>query len=150
MSSSNLSDKPKKILSEIKVTPRVYHEQKDEERSDNPIKYSATRARAGPTNSESMGLGFVPPQAMRPKWEAMSVKISLLVFMVYFFILREENEVDEFITNIHDPTFAGREMLKTIEQYKREGKDTTDMEKRYIDWEENQKKLFGKQYEEAQ
>ena len=40
-------------------------------------------------------------------------------------------------------------MLKTIEEYKREGKDTTELEKRYVDWEESQAKLLGrKEYEE--
>merc|ERR1712241_884968 len=146
--SSYLSGSSKKILSEFKVTPREYHEQKDEERSDNPIKFSATRAIQGPTREESMGIGFVQPKT-RPKWEGTSISISCIVFALYFFILREENYVDELISQLGDPTLGGREMLKTIEEYKREGKDTTELEKRYVDWEESQAKLLGrKEYEE--
>ena len=146
--SSYLSGSSKKILSEFKVTPREYHEQKDEERSDNPIKFSATRAIQGPTSEESMGIGFVQPKK-RPKWEGTSISISCIVFALYFFILREENYVDELISQLGDPTLGGREMLKTIEEYKREGKDTTELEKRYVDWEESQAKLLGrKEYEE--
>ena len=49
----------------------------------------------------------------------------MMVFMLYFFVFREENDVDLYIGNISDPNLAGLEMKKTIKNYKKEGKDTS-------------------------
>ena len=65
------------------------------------------------------------PQAARPKYEKQSIWCSMMVFMLYFFVFREENDVDHYIANISDPNLAGLEMQKTIKNYKKEGKDTS-------------------------
>ena len=49
------------------------------------------------------------------------------VFMLYFFVLREENDVDQYIANISNPDLAGAEMQKTIKDYKEKGRDTSGM-----------------------
>ena len=67
------------------------------------------------------------PQAARPKYEKQSIWCSMMVFMLYFFVFREENDVDQYIANISDPNLAGLEMQKTIKNYKKEGKDTSGM-----------------------
>ena len=67
------------------------------------------------------------PQAARPKYEKQSIWCSMVVFMLYFFVFREENDVDHYIANISDPNLAGLEMRKTIQTYKKEGKDTSGM-----------------------
>jgi hypothetical protein len=67
------------------------------------------------------------PQASRPKYEKHSIWCSMMVFMLYFFVFREENDVDLYIGNISDPNLAGLEMKKTIKNYKKEGKDTSGM-----------------------
>ena len=84
--------------------------------------------------------GFVMPQAARPKYEKQSIWCSMMVFMLYFFVFREENDVDHYIANISDPNLAGKEMRKTIQNYKKEGKDTTGMESSYVAWEAEQER----------
>ena len=71
------------------------------------------------------------PQADRPKYEKQSIWSSMMVFMLYFFVFREENDVDLYIANISDPNLAGLEMKKTIKNYKKEGKDTSGMYEAY-------------------
>ena len=88
---------------------------------------------------ENLGIGFTPPQKSRPKWEAPSFTISMLTFMLYFFVFREEGGIDQYIANISDPNLAGEEMKQTIKEYKKQGKDTSGMEASYEAWEKEQK-----------
>ena len=64
----------------------------------------------------------------------------MAVFMLYFFVLREERDIDNYLANIYDQNLAGDEMLKTIIEYKEQGKDTSGMESSYIAWGKEQKK----------
>ena len=74
------------------------------------------------------------PQAARPKYEKQSIWCSMVVFMLYFFVFREENDVDHYIANISDPNLAGLEMRKTIQTYKKEGKDTSGISTNYLSY----------------
>ena len=139
--SNTLSSVPtkSKIVTEKTVTPRTYHDDNvSEESSNNPLKYSSTKAVYGP-RVENLGIGFTPPQKSRPKWEAPSLTLSMLTFMLYFFVFREEGGIDQYIANISDPNLAGEEMKQTIKEYKKQGKDTSGMEASYEAWEKEQK-----------
>ncbi|KAI4488604.1 hypothetical protein M0802_011420 [Mischocyttarus mexicanus] len=60
----------------------------DDEDSDKPIKYSKTQA------STWLAAETRSPNMHRHPQESAVLTISILVFMVYFFILREENDID--------------------------------------------------------
>ena len=53
--------------------------------------------------------------ADKPTWQPLVVSVSMIVFMIYFFILREENDIDEKISNDAPNTMANMEVqqLKT-------------------------------------
>jgi len=138
--SNTLSSVPSKskIVTEKTVTPRNYHDDNlTEESSTNPLRYSETKAIHG-IRVENLGIGFRPVVKSRPKLESYSITISLFIFMVYFFILREESAIDNYIANISDPNLVGEEMRRTIKEYKKEGKDTSGMENSYEAWEKEQ------------
>ena len=88
---------------------------------------------------ENLGIGYRVPQKSRPKWESTSILLSLSVFMLYFFVLREESAIDKYLANIYDPNLAGEEMRKTIKEYKEQGKDTSGMEASYEKFQKEQK-----------
>jgi len=138
--SLNCVPRKSKIVSDKKITPREYHDDKvTETASENPHQFSSTRAILGP-RVDALGTGFVMPQAARPKYEKQSIWCSMMVFMLYFFVFREENDVDLYIANISDPNLAGLEMKKTIKNFKKEGKDTAGMESSYVAWEAEQER----------
>ena len=76
---------------------------------------------------------FYPPQRQAPWYEPWVVGVSVTVFLVYFCILREENDIDE---KLGDPLFKNVPQLEeptlvaAIEAYKRQGKDSTELQKR--------------------
>ncbi|XP_076656427.1 uncharacterized protein LOC143361051 [Halictus rubicundus] len=66
----------------------------DEDDSNKPIKFSTSEAATWPAN----GLTFDTPYL-----QGIIVSFSIAVFLVYFCILREENDIDEKITNNMNP-----------------------------------------------
>lgn len=66
----------------------------DEDDFDKPIKYSTSKAATWPAN----GLTFDTP-----KYQGVVISIGLTIFLVYFLILREENDIDEKMTTNMDP-----------------------------------------------
>ncbi|KAL3875513.1 hypothetical protein ACJMK2_033459 [Sinanodonta woodiana] len=59
---------------------------------DQPLPYMSVRK-----TQEKMNKEFVMRESA-PPYQGFSVWISLVVFMVYFFILREENDLDELLS----------------------------------------------------
>ncbi|KAJ8665284.1 hypothetical protein QAD02_006946 [Eretmocerus hayati] len=72
---------------------------KDE--SDRPIAFSQTEAAKWKAE-----YARVPPDE-RVWWTPYSVAVSMLSFMAYFFILREENDIDEMIYRPLPETLEG-------------------------------------------
>lgn len=66
----------------------------DEEENNEPIKYSTSKA----ASHLAAHTRFTPSDA--PEYQPTVVALSLAVFMIYFCILREENDVDE---NLYRP-----------------------------------------------
>ncbi|XP_043495080.1 uncharacterized protein LOC122519584 [Polistes fuscatus] len=60
----------------------------DEENVDEPIKYSTSKA------ATWLAAETRNPNINRHPYESNIIFISLSIFMIYFFILREENDVD--------------------------------------------------------
>ena len=127
---------PRKILENLKSTPREYHRD-DEEFSDKPIKF--TESRATGSASDSLGLAFQKVGTGPPKIHTPLQLISLACFMIYFMVLREENDVDEMMNtspqNLYEkmPGLEKIHVEAAIKNYKLEGRDTTDLEDRLAD-----------------
>ncbi|XP_076292988.1 uncharacterized protein LOC143215093 [Lasioglossum baleicum] len=77
----------------------------DEDELNKPIKYSTSKAATWPAN----GLTFDKPQ-----YQGIIISISLAIFLGYFLILREENDIDEKMTTSMDPEV--REFLYGIKK----------------------------------
>lgn len=60
----------------------------NDENSNEPIKYSTSEA------STWLAAQTRNPSTERHPYEANVVTISLIIFMIYFFLLREENDID--------------------------------------------------------
>ncbi|KZC05728.1 hypothetical protein WN55_04668, partial [Dufourea novaeangliae] len=63
---------------------------------DKPVKYSTSPAAKWPAN------GYNPSQDV-PKYQGIIVSLSVTIFLVYFCILREENDIDQKLTKNMDP-----------------------------------------------
>ncbi|KAL2715232.1 hypothetical protein V1478_014930 [Vespula squamosa] len=60
----------------------------DDDNSDKPIKYSTSKA------SSWLASQTRHPLPERHPYESDVITISLIIFMIYFFLLREENDID--------------------------------------------------------
>lgn len=95
---------------------------------DKPVKFSTSKA--GSWNSSK---SYATPQRDVPVYQPFCVSISLIVFLVYFLYLREENDLDEELNKSLFERVPGLEQ-KQIElsiKYNREhGKPTDELEAR--------------------
>ena len=129
-------DQPRKILSRKTKTDYNYHDKTSEEVSDYPIQFSTSDAARSAGVSDSIGLGGKFSGGTKPEIQNSSMIISLVCFMIYFFILREESDLDLYLTT--DPTSMYEKMpglerihLKSaIKNYEIEGRDTSELTKR--------------------
>lgn len=98
---------------------------------DEPIKYFGSEAakwKAYQTRS-----GSIHPNKDRLWYQPYVVMASLIVFMVYFCILREENDVDgELVKSLYDRVDGMEEMqLKIVHRYNADNRiDNKDIENR--------------------
>merc|ERR1711976_327460 len=139
-------DQPRKILSRKTKTDYNYHDKTSEEVSDYPIQFSTSDAGAARSAgvSDSIGLGGKFSGGTKPEIQNSSMIISLVCFMIYFFILREESDLDLYLTT--DPTSMYEKMpglerihLKSaIKNYEIEGRDTSELTKRLEELENSQ------------
>ena len=120
-------------MTEKTKTQYEYHRDEDEF-SDKPIEFSKSRAVG--SSSENLGLGFRKVGQGPPPAQAPSIIISLCVFMIYFLILREESDIDDMINSNPKSLYEqmpGLEKIHVetaIKNYKLEGRNTDDLEKR--------------------
>ncbi|XP_035735942.1 uncharacterized protein LOC118447744 [Vespa mandarinia] len=85
----------------------------DDECSNEPIKYSTSKA------SIWLASQTRQPQSKRHPYESNVITISIIIFMIYFFILREENDIDlslnkplsELVPNINKTTALSSKRL---------------------------------------
>ncbi|XP_017881606.1 uncharacterized protein LOC108625816 [Ceratina calcarata] len=77
-------------LPQILSTAKYSASKKDkiDEEFDKPIKFSTSKAATFPAAYTNVG----PDE---PWYQAPVIGISLMIFMIYFCILREENDIDE-------------------------------------------------------
>lgn len=79
---------------ELLVSHRFKSQLPQDENTDDPIQYSSSEAAKWTTQKTyGIGLNKNPP----PAAQAWAVSLSIAIFLVYFCILREENDIDELM-----------------------------------------------------
>ena len=104
-----------RLMSEEKSGPivqkakskRKYYDETSAEGSELPIKFTSSNA-FGAISSERLGLGQREKKMPPPKIQNHSLIISMSVFMLYFFYLREENDLDLMITDLGKGEFLSK------------------------------------------
>ena len=104
-----------RLMSEEKSGPivqkakskRKYYDETSAEGSELPIKFTSSNA-FGAISSERLGLGQREKKMPPPKIQNHSLIISMSVFMLYFFYLREENDLDLMITDLGKGKFLSK------------------------------------------
>ena len=86
---------------------RKYYDETSAEGSELPIKFTSSNA-FGAISSERLGLGQREKKMPPPKIQNHSLIISMSVFMLYFFYLREENDLDLMITDLGKGEFLSK------------------------------------------
>ncbi|XP_050346223.1 uncharacterized protein LOC126770738 isoform X2 [Nymphalis io] len=117
---------------------RLHRFYSTEIRENEPIKFSTSNA--AKKNVQSV-FRKTTPDSM-PWYQPFSVVGSVAVFLIYFCILREENDVDlEFDKTLYD-RIQGLEKEQLLQSYrfnKEQGKSVEDIEKRLKELEEESK-----------
>ena len=132
---SNCSPNDNKgLVDRKKVSKREYHEIGKEELTDLPLRFSTSEAKKGAQNA-NLGIGFKVEGRSKPKYETDIVAVSLAAFLIYFCILREENDIDDLFTT--EPKYYERvqglersHLESAIVNYTLEGRDTKELEER--------------------
>ena len=133
---SSEPEQPRKILSRKSKTEYSYHDKTSEEVTDFPIRFSTSDAAKSAGVSDVLGLGGKFAERSKPPIQNKSMMFSLFCFMIYFFVLREESDLDLLLTT--DPGSMYEKMpglerihLKSaIKNYEIEGRDTSELIKR--------------------
>ena len=131
---------PSQIVRKKNTTKRQYHEDDEagEAVSDLPLQFSKTDAYKSYAPSDRLGIGKhdnTVSKSPPPPIQAHSFFISLGIFMLYFFWLREENDIDLMMANLDKaeeiykvaPNLEKAQLLASIQAHTLEGKDTTKL-----------------------
>ena len=97
----------------------------EEEEDNAPIKYSTSKAR------EHSPFDTFLTRRKGPAYQPYIVIASMTVFLVYFLMLREENDMDEELDrSLFDkiPTLKDQTILAEIHKAKAAGRDVTQLE----------------------
>lgn len=106
-----------------------------------PIKFSGSKAQTMKARENFYS------RKDRPKYEPLVISVSLATFLVYFCILREENDLDNTLNKSLYSQIEGleeKQLQVNINYYKQEGQDTSQFERRLQELkEQNQKNKPG-------
>ncbi|KAL8600869.1 hypothetical protein ACOMHN_045007 [Nucella lapillus] len=114
----------------VSVSCQQYAKEKGAEGSG-PIPFSSSKA-ATWTMTNSV---IVPKQDV-PWYQTVSISLSVLGFMLYFFFVREENDLDvELNYSLFErlPQLEEQQVKVALDNHRRLGYDTRDLEKRLAD-----------------
>ncbi|XP_049801721.1 uncharacterized protein LOC126236445 [Schistocerca nitens] len=95
---------------------------------DHPIKYTSSEAAAWKAVQARGG-----EEDDRPWYQGIVISASLGIFLIYFCILREENDMDEELgKSLYDrvPGLEEQQLNVTLKYYKERGMDTREIETR--------------------
>ena len=93
-----------------------------------PVKYSTSKAGSWQTVDT-----FSPPPKDMPWYQPYSVILSIVAFLVYFGILREENDIDQELSKTlyeRMPGLEEHQLKESIKFNTEKGKDTTALKAR--------------------
>ncbi|XP_028155552.1 uncharacterized protein LOC114349395 [Diabrotica virgifera virgifera] len=119
----------------ISCSSRVFNQ---EFQNDRPVKFSASPASHYKAQSSRTGVHY----ESRLWYEPYVIIASISVFLIYFTILREENDIDEELSRSLYSRIEGLEefqLRESLKYNKEHGKDTTDILKRLAEL-ENEKR----------
>lgn len=111
--------------------------QDDQRGDDGPIQFSTSKASAW-----SLANTMVAPERDIPWYQPFIVSASTAIFLVYFLLLREENDLDDTINKSLFETVPQLEedQVKIALAYEqRQGRDTRALEKRLAEIQSNNK-----------
>ncbi|XP_076459296.1 uncharacterized protein LOC143292677 [Babylonia areolata] len=95
---------------------------------EGPIPFSSSKAATW-----SMTNSVMVPKRDVPWYQPLSISFSILVFMLYFLFLREENDLDvELNYSLFErvPQLEEHQVKLALEYGRQQGKDTSELEKR--------------------
>lgn len=107
-----------------------YYDEKNAKTDDDldlPLRYTTSKAHLGITKTSN----YDPPSI-----QPFAVSMSMLIFMVYFFVLREENDWDDRVygdgQSLYNkvPGLERKDLLTTLKYQQERGIDTTAVQKR--------------------
>lgn len=100
-----------------------YLEKEKLEPSTEPYKFTSSAA----------NIKTLPEKVDRNRYQPFIISISLTVFMIYFFYLREENDVDKKLSVTlfeHVPHLEETHLRQAIPKMREKGEDTSKAERR--------------------
>ncbi|CAD5112869.1 DgyrCDS2081 [Dimorphilus gyrociliatus] len=105
--------------------------------NDNPVNYTSS-----PAHSHKSYDTFFPQQKYdRPWYQPISVLVSTAAFLIYFLVLREENDLDDRVQRSLYEHFPSMEesQLKTYIDYEKEKGGNVDMHEKRLSEFKNKK-----------
>ncbi|XP_035227813.1 uncharacterized protein LOC118200012 [Stegodyphus dumicola] len=108
---------------------RFYAKNQPTEITDEPIKYSTSDAAKWKAIYSTRGEDYYTT----PKIQSTAIMLSLIAFMVYFCMLREENDLDDWLRDIEKQVplqIEEGKLRAAIEQRKKSKTDSTYEEQR--------------------
>lgn len=91
------------------INDKKEEEQLDE--TDKPYSYLKSKAATWKATESRM------PYENKPPWQGLVISASMAVFMIYFFVLREESDIDKTFTRdlrSHFPEMSDAEFRKAV------------------------------------
>lgn len=122
--------------------PMVWRTHRFATKADEPIKFSSSKAKIWRAEFSRKG---IPNEDESAWFQPIVVTSSVAIFLVYFCILREENDIDEQIGKSLYERIDGLEEvhLRTLLEYNlNQGKDTTEITSRLKEIQEEKKALL--------
>ena len=118
----------------LSLTPQ-HHAKQKKMADEGPIPFSSSKAA-----SWSMTNSVVLPERDVPWYQPVSISLSVVVFFLYFFFLREENDLDvELNYSLFErvPSLEEHQLKAALDYYRRQGKDTYELEVRLAEVQRN-------------
>jgi len=97
---------------------------------DTPVKYTTSKA-----HQHNPFETFLTPQSTAPSYQPYVILFSTAVFFLYFFVLREENDIDDDLSkSLYEkiPGLEEKSMLARIRNAQELGQDTVELERQLL------------------
>ena len=102
-----------------------------------PVRYTTSKAQKSPSINTFDTVAPITRQA--PKCQPLIVSLSVAIFLIYFTMIRDENDIDELLSTSLYERIDGLEeadLNRAIESERELGRSTVELEKRLAKLEE--------------